>query len=262
MENIEHIIQQPTIRRHRMPLLFQHGAWHGAWCWQQWLDYFCSLGYEVHAISLPGHGKSSQNKGHINFYTLNDYVDTLASQVKSISPAPVVVGHSMGGAILQKYLENHRLPGAVLLATLPAIGMLPMTLRLLARHPGPTLRGFLTLNLHHWVGTPELSQELFLNADTKVNKGEFHQQLVSETVLGIRFMFPYAGLNPVITPVLVIAGERDAIFTIAEEQATASKYQADCIVVKGQAHNLMMESAWQHVADIINDWITQKLNLP
>ena len=79
MEMIEHIVQQPEKRTHKTPLLFQHGAWHGAWCWELWMDYFASLGYEVHAISLPGHGKSSQNK-HINFYTLKDYVDTLAGE--------------------------------------------------------------------------------------------------------------------------------------------------------------------------------------
>jgi len=262
METIEHIVQHPAIRRHATPLLFQHGAWHGAWCWQLWMDYFASLGYEVHAISLPGHGKSSCNKGHINFYSLKDYVDTLAGEIKTISLAPVVVGHSMGGAVLQKYLETHSLPGAVLLATLPTIGMLPMTLRLLWRHPVPMLKGFLTFNLHQWVGSPGLARELFLNADTKVDVEAFYRQLVSETLLGIRFMWPYAGLNPVKTPVLVIAGERDAVFTVAEEQSTARKYQAECVVVKGQAHNLMLESAWQQVADTIDRWITHTLNLP
>ena len=97
MEEIEHIIRQPANRIHQTPILLQHGAWHGAWCWEYWLDHFASLGYETHAISLPGHGTSSCHKGHINFYTLGDYVDTLASEVGQISPAPVVVGHSMGG---------------------------------------------------------------------------------------------------------------------------------------------------------------------
>ena len=53
METIEHIIQRPEKQSHETPLFLQHGAWHGAWCWNQFLDYFASLGYEVHAISLP-----------------------------------------------------------------------------------------------------------------------------------------------------------------------------------------------------------------
>lgn len=80
--------------------------------------------------------------------------------------------------------------------------------------------------------------------------------------MGIQLICPLTRLNSIKTPVLVIAGEQDAIFTVAEEQATARKYQAECVVVKDQAHNLMMEAAWQQVADIIDDWLTHTLALP
>ena len=75
-------------------------------------------------------------------------------------------------------------------------------------------------------------------------------------------MFPFAKLNKTASPVLVLAGEKDVIFTLAEEKATAEKYKAECIVFKGQAHNLMLEPAWQQVADTIDEWITNQLKLP
>ena len=263
VETIEHNVQQPRNRIHQTPLLFLHGAWHGAWCWQLWMDYFASLGYEVHSISLPAHGKSSCNKGHINFYTFADYVKTLANEVESISPKPVVVGHSMGGAILQKYLEKNQLPGAVLLATLPATGMFPMTLRLLQRFPGFTLAGMLTLDLHQWVRTPKRARDLFLAPNTKIDIVAFQKQLVSETASNVfSIMFPFAKLNPTRSPVFVIAGERDIIFTLDEERKTAEKYGAKIIVIADQPHNLMMESAWQQVADEIDGWISHELALP
>ena len=261
-ENIEHNIQQPVFRRHKTPLLFQHGAWHGAWCWQQWMDYFVSLGYEVHSISLPAHGKSSFNKSHINFYTFTDYLETLTKQVDAISPKPVVIAHSLGGAILQKYLENYQLPGAVLLASLPSTGILPMTLRLLRKHPIPTLNGMLKLNLYDWEKTPELAQDLFLNSITEIDVGTFQKQLVRETINIFPYLFSFAKVNPIKSPVLVIAGEKDAIFTLDEEKITAEKYGAKSIVINGQAHNLMMESAWKQVADVIDNWITHELELP
>ncbi len=263
MDTIEHVIRRPANPVHKTPLLLQHGAWHGAWCWEQWLDYFASLGYEVHAISLPAHGNSSSNKRHTNLYTLGDYVEALASQVNAISPTPVVIGHSMGGAVLQKYLENHQLPGAVLLATLPACGMLPMLIRLLRRHPSSTLKGLLTLNAYHWVGTPELVRDLFLGPDTRIDAAGLHKRLVSESLsVGLQIMAPFAKLNKAKSPVLVLAGEQDALFTVAEEKATAKRYNADCIVFEGQAHNLMIEPAWQRVADTIDDWIVNTLRLP
>lgn len=261
VETIEHIIQQPEKHAHKTPLLFQHGAWHGAWCWQLWMDYFSSLGYEVHAISLPGHGKSSQNK-HINLYTLKDYVNILAGEIEKIFPKPVVVGHSLGGAILQKYLESHRLPGAVLLASLPSAGMFPLFLRMLQRHTLPSLNALLKMNMYEWVRTPELAQNLFLNPKTEIDVVSFQKQLVRESMGTVRLMLPFAKVNPDKSPMLVIAGDSDTIFTLDEEKTTAEKYGVNPIVIKGQAHNLMLESAWRQTADVIHIWITHELGLP
>lgn len=263
METIEHIIQQPTKRTHETPILCQHGAWHGAWCWQLWLDYFASLGYETHAISQPGHGKSSMNKRHINQYSFAEYVDTLAAQIETISPKPVVVGHSLGGAIVQKYLEQHQLPGAVLLATLPSRGLIPMALRLLWRHPVSTLSGFLTLDSYRWLNTPELAHDLFLNPKTEIDLVAFQKQLVSETFeIAFPLMFSFAKVNPAKTPVYVIAAEKDVIFTLDEERATAQRYDAKLTIVENQAHNLMMEAAWKQVADMIDGWMINDVALP
>lgn len=262
METIEHIIQQPVKRTHATPLFFQHGAWHGAWCWQQWMDHFSALGYEVHAINLPGHGKSPYKK-HVNLYSLNEYAEILASQVEILSPKPVVIGHSLGGAVVQKYLENHQLPGAVLLAPLPSKGSLTMTLRLIRRHPVPILSGMLRWNMYDWVRTSELAQYLFLNANTAIDVGAFQKKLVREPIRsGTDTFFPFAKLNPARTPVLVVGAEKDNIFTVDEQVSTAKKYDAKCVIIKNEAHNLMMESGWKQTADVIDNWIAHELKLP
>ena len=41
------------------PLLFVHGAFTGAWCWDEhFLPFFAEAGYAAHAVSLSGHGRS------------------------------------------------------------------------------------------------------------------------------------------------------------------------------------------------------------
>lgn len=260
METIEHIVKHPTQKKHETPILLQHGAWHGAWAWEYWLDYFAELGYEVHAISLPGHGRSSQNKRFLNSYTLGDYVNTLAAEINKLPTPPVVIGHSMGGAVVQKYLQHHPLPGAVLLATLPPQGIFKLILRMLRKHPGSTLKGFLTLNLYHWVGTPALAKAMFLNEDTQIDAAVFQQKLVGESLaVGIQTLFPFAGKSKTAVPILVVAAEKDNIFTVDEQKATAQKYNADFILIENQAHNLMVESQWQFVADQIDQWIQKTI---
>jgi alpha-beta hydrolase superfamily lysophospholipase len=117
-------------------------------------------------------------------------------------------------------------------------------------------------NLYEWIKTPELAQALFLNSETNMDIAEFHKKLVRESAYPFSHLFPFAKSNPDKSPVLVISGEKDAFFTVEEENITAKKFGAKNIVIKGQAHNLMMESAQEQVANIIDNWITNELQLP
>jgi pimeloyl-ACP methyl ester carboxylesterase len=263
LDGIEQIIRQPAHRRHETPLLWLHGAWHGAWCWENWLAYFSTLGYQVRAISLPRHGGSPLARRPINLYTLGDYVAVLAEAVAAMSPTPVVVGHSLGGAVLQKYLQTYPLPAAVLLASIPARRILPMVLRLLRRHPAAILQGLLTCRLYHWVATPERVRDLFLSADSTLDVAALQRRLVNESLLtGIQTLLPFARYGQVKSPVLVITGDQDRLFTVAEARATAAQYQAETVVFQGQPHHLMLESDWRRVADTVDQWISGRLQLP
>lgn len=264
METIEHIVQTPEKRTRETPLIFQHGAWHGAWCWQQFADYFNTLGYETHAISLPGHGNSSMNKGHINRYTLKDYVDTLAGEIDKISPTPVIVAHSLGGAITQKYLETHQVPGAALLGSIPSHGVFPLLMRWIRYFPVPFLKMNLTWNVYHMVATPQLARAQFLSPASDVDLEAFHAKLVREAFFPVLPLALPSTLKSerVKSPVLVLAGEIDAVFPVEEERRTAEALNGSFEVFAGQAHDLMLEPAWQQVADRINTWIVDELKLP
>ena len=42
---------------HPAPLVFVHGAWHGAWCWDEhFLGHFAAKGYRAIALDLRGYG--------------------------------------------------------------------------------------------------------------------------------------------------------------------------------------------------------------
>ena len=114
---------------HPVPLLFVHGALHAAWCWDEhFLDFFADKGYRSLAVSLRGHGKSPAPKP-MQFCSIADYVHDVDSVAKSLPKPPVVVGHSMGGIVVQKYLESHDTPAAVLLASVPVSGIAGFLLR-------------------------------------------------------------------------------------------------------------------------------------
>jgi pimeloyl-ACP methyl ester carboxylesterase len=260
MPQLEHQVLHPRERRYAAPLLLIHGAWHGAWCWHDAMDDFAARGFEVHAISWRGHGGSDRARSN-NLVGLRDYLRDLAQAVEAISPRPVVVGHSLGGYLTQLYLTDQQVAGAVLLCSAPPNGVLPFLLRYVRRHPLVYLRAVVTRNLLHLVGTPELAREAFFRDDIAPDLlGRYMAQLVPESLRAAidasLLVFPEPRRNR--SPVLVIAAERDTIFTLDEQRALARAYDVELVIVPEAAHDLMLDSAWPQAADTIESFVKHK----
>jgi pimeloyl-ACP methyl ester carboxylesterase len=74
-----------------------HGAMHGGWCWYKVAARLEASGHRVLTPDLPGHGR---NRASATPATFRQYVDHLAEMLRA-EPEPVVlVGHSMGGAVI------------------------------------------------------------------------------------------------------------------------------------------------------------------
>ncbi|MGA8251524.1 MAG: alpha/beta fold hydrolase, partial [Mycobacterium sp.] len=87
---LEVIDKRPSRESHKASLLFVHGAWHGAWCWDEhFLDFFAEKGYRSLAVSLRGHGRSPAPKP-MHFCSIADFVDDVASVANSLPQRPVV----------------------------------------------------------------------------------------------------------------------------------------------------------------------------
>jgi pimeloyl-ACP methyl ester carboxylesterase len=106
------------------------------------------------------HGGSSASKP-IRFVSLADYVEDVVTVAESMPIPPVVIGHSMGGSLVQKYLETHQAPAGVLLASTPPRGNPGFNMRWLKRHPWHFTTAAMTGKTLHRVNTPELAREKF-----------------------------------------------------------------------------------------------------
>jgi pimeloyl-ACP methyl ester carboxylesterase len=104
-DGIERIVYIPKQRRFETPLLLVHGIWHGAWCWQFWQELFAAWGWESVAFSQPGHAGSPEQRT-IRLCTLDYYLAFVKSEVERPPRQPVMIGHSMGGALTQWYLKH------------------------------------------------------------------------------------------------------------------------------------------------------------
>ena len=234
-------------------ILLVHGAWHGPWCWQDLAQRLGELGHEVHTVRLRGH---DQQTGRI-WHRIHDYVED-ARVAATGCPAPlVVVGHSMGGLVVQKYLERGEAAGMVLLTPIPSRGSLPAIGRLALRHPIALLRATLALRLRPFVRTSALVRDLFFTAETGQETvdatwsrlGDESYLAFLETVV----LRPRPGWIRV--PTLVVAAEYDRFFTVAEMEQTARAYGTEAVVIEGSGHDLMLDDNWPEVARRIDHWI-------
>jgi pimeloyl-ACP methyl ester carboxylesterase len=254
---LEVISKYPLEKKHVTPLLFVHGAWHGAWCWENFLPYFAAHGYEVHALSLRGHG-NSEGRDRIRWYSTSNYVADVAQVVNTLSPSPVLIAHSMGGYVVQKYLELHMAPAAVLLTSIPTVGIIGMLLRMLRRHPISTLKALLLMNPWYFVSTPALARDYLFSDDYPDQKFlEYYPYIQSES---FRMALEAAFLKlprpkKIQTPLLVLGAENDRVFSVAEQRKTARAYKTEVILYPAMAHDMMLERGWKAVADQIVGWL-------
>jgi pimeloyl-ACP methyl ester carboxylesterase len=98
--------------------------------------------------------------------SIADYVDDVDSVADSLSTRPVLIGHSLGGFVVQKYLESRAAPAVVLVASVPPRGSFGFVLRLMRRHPWHVTRAAITGKSLHMFNTPELARESFFSAQT------------------------------------------------------------------------------------------------
>ena len=243
------------------PIIFVHGAWHGAWCWEEhFLGYFAKEGYAVHAPNLRQHGGSVDSSA-LRWCRIDDYVSDLAAVVATLSTSYILVGHSMGGLVVQKFLERTQAKAAILLAPVPISGALGATLRTVRRIPGHFLKANLQLRLYPLIETEELARDAFFSQDLdpallKKYFARLQDESYSAFLDMVVFRLPRA--TRVTTPVLVLGAEDDAIFRPAEMQRTAKAYAGEATIFPKMAHDMMLERGWQDVADATIQWLQQQ----
>jgi pimeloyl-ACP methyl ester carboxylesterase len=246
-------------KKHAAPILFVHGAWHGAWCWEEhFLPYFTAEGWECYALSLRGHGGSD---GRIRWASAADYVEDVEKVAKKIGTPPIVIGHSMGGYVVQKYLESNPSPAGVLMASIPSHGILPLFLRMLARHPIQMLKLNLFLDPYYLVNTVELMEEAFFSPGQPREKMErYFQRIQTESyrVILDSLVFNLPRPKRVKTPLLVLGAANDRVFNVGEEKSTARAYGTQAEIFPDMAHDMMLEPGWLSVAQRINDWLSAR----
>ena len=243
-----------------MPILFVHGAYAGAWCWEEhFLPWFARRGWAAHAVSLSGHGRSP-GRDYLDSLTIDHYVADVAEAVASLPAPSILIGHSMGGMVVQKYLEQAAAPAVVLMASVPPQGVIYSALGLLFTAPQ------LLTDINRIMGGGEASadsvrQTLFyqsipdedLQRYWKLFQPESHRAIWDMTFYNLpdtsRVYRP---------PMLVLGAQYDRLFSPGQVQMTANAYGTQPEIFLDMGHAMMLEKGWETVAARIDEWLTEQ----
>lgn len=242
--------------RSRPPLLFVHGAFIGAWCWaEHFLPYFAARGHDAWAVNLRGHGEGERTT---DLESVDDYVADLLLAIEDIGEAPVLIGHSMGAIVVQRAARRAAALGLSLLAPVPPQGLLGSSFLLAANSPELFNEINLLQAIDGAAGSPELLRKAIFSGHLPADDVLRHLRRMrheSQRALFDLSWPQYFWIENVSVPVQVIGAADDLFFPPPLVEQTARLHGVEAEIVPDAAHALMLDSAWQEVAQRIERWL-------
>ena len=235
----------------RPPVLFVHGAYSGAWIWEYFLGLFAERGYPAYALSLRGHAGS---EGDLASASFGDYVEDVKIAASAIGADPVLIGHSMGGLVIQHYLaRGGKAAAMVALASAPPSGLRSSALHMTMFAPDVLFQLSLLQSLGpKWAAPAVIARALFSTKSTPESKDGLLQKIQRESPRASAELLAPPPLTPPAArdrpPVLVLGGDADVFLPRSAMQETADVWGAELDLLKGAPHGLMIDTAWRDIA--------------
>lgn len=259
---LEIVARLPAKPRMAPPILFVHGAWHGAWCWEDnFLDYFASLGFACYAVNLRGRG-ASRGARDVRFCRIRHFVEDVRDAVAEIGADPILVGHSLGGFVVQKYLEQASAPLGVLMASIPPDGAGRMLKRLMKSQPLDLLVANLIFSLRPLFSTPaKVRKSLFTPSTPDDIVNRCAARLQNDTIIGfLDYLFrDLVDVSKINSKMLVVGAADDAMIDAGDVQVTGRAYGVEPVMVPQIGHDLMINSNWRQAAEAVAKGIDKHL---
>lgn len=261
----------------RTPVVLIHGAWFHRSSWERWAERFTGHGYAVHVPGWPGEaGSAAEERSHpgrnrdLGLEALLTHYEQF---VRSLGSPPVLIGHALGGLMVQHLFSLRLGRAAVALAPWPGDGAD-------AREIRSRLWPLVPVDSGDQERSVQLSRADFRHmvANT-VGEEEAAQLYARHVVPASRRLLADLGFEHdgergpsrptrivVDTadtkrgPLLLISGQEDQVIPDAVTRAGYKSYGDSTAITElkqfaDRGHSLVIDCGWRAVADHVLAWL-------
>ncbi|MFH1659757.1 MAG: alpha/beta fold hydrolase [Pseudomonadota bacterium] len=252
-----HPAHQPSTKP---PLLFIHGGYSNAALWGvRFIPYFQNQGYDCYALELSGHGSRPADRVDLDDFGIDDYVADLAAAVASLPAAPVLIGHSMGSLVSQRFLERGTAHAVAFLAPVPPTGTGGTVSRFALTMPDFFAELPNAVNGMASEQTMRTMARVYFSPSMAPEESIQFLPLIqpeSEKAVAEMLTAPFRmARGRASIPALVMGGSADQVFPASMLHFTAASWNAKTQIIDGAGHMLMLDPQWPDAAGKLHEWL-------
>ena len=252
----------------KRPILFITGAFVGNNCWDEWISYFCAKGYSCsappwpHKDASPAELRSRQPDPDIASIRLAPLTDYYAEIANRFTEKPILIGHSIGGLMVQLLLQRDLGTAGVAIHPVAPQGLLTFELSFYKSTWHPL--GLFTDSDESYLMSFEDWQYIFTNGMPYEAQREAYDKFVvpeskkvSRDGLTEAAHIDFAKYHP---PLLITSGSTDHIIPASLNHTNYLKYKdsrsiTDYKEFEGRNHFVLGQPTWREDAEYILNWL-------
>ncbi len=249
-----------------------HGFWVTPRSWEKWKERYEAKGFTVHTPTYPGFTEVEDLRADptpIADLTVEGIVSHLEDFVTGLGGAPILMGHSAGGAFMQVLMDHGLGSVGVAIDSAPTEGV-RVTPWTQLHSVFPVLKN--PLNHSRAVGfTPEQWMYAFTNTYTDAESLAFYERYHVAASGRVLFDSTLANYQPGHqdawvdfrngdrAPLLFLSGSEDHIMPPSVQASNVSHYKGEGTTTEhetfdGRPHLMVAGPGWEDVADRALEW--------